>query len=287
MTEKQTKCPQCSTTYKVSVAQLTVAQGMVCCPKCSNNFNALKNLVRLDRKAITEVKLNTVAEHLHKEDEIHTPQELVTQETHLLDIFERKVEQSNINLRTYLNNLNYFSPEPIDQLPSLNLGDTEAKAQAHRHLVSYGIWTGIGLLVFIVIFSQLALNKPEIIHDSPALTAVFNQGCALLKCTIVDERYNLMTISKVQVQATEKKQTEFSGEITNLFEKSVPVPHLVVNLTEAGQVIATHTLEPKEYLEKNLTTIERIPTQRPFKFKFKLDVDRNSFDNYNLETIKP
>ncbi|WP_409364728.1 MJ0042-type zinc finger domain-containing protein, partial [Escherichia coli] len=27
MSEKQTKCPECLTTYKVSVAQLTVAQG--------------------------------------------------------------------------------------------------------------------------------------------------------------------------------------------------------------------------------------------------------------------
>ncbi len=45
MSEKQTYCPNCFTKYKVSVAQLTVARGMVCCAKCSTNFNALTHLV--------------------------------------------------------------------------------------------------------------------------------------------------------------------------------------------------------------------------------------------------
>ncbi|MFX6821879.1 MJ0042-type zinc finger domain-containing protein, partial [Acinetobacter baumannii] len=45
MNEKQTRCPKCLTVYKVSLTQLTVAQGMVCCPKCNLNFNALTNLV--------------------------------------------------------------------------------------------------------------------------------------------------------------------------------------------------------------------------------------------------
>ena len=44
MSDKQTSCPKCLTIYKVSVAQLTVAQGMVCCPKCSMTFNALSHL---------------------------------------------------------------------------------------------------------------------------------------------------------------------------------------------------------------------------------------------------
>lgn len=41
MNEKQTRCPKCLTVYKVSLTQLTVAQGMVCCPKCNLNFGAV------------------------------------------------------------------------------------------------------------------------------------------------------------------------------------------------------------------------------------------------------
>ena len=45
MSNKQTFCPSCSTTYRISVAQLTISQGMVCCAKCSHTFNALSHLV--------------------------------------------------------------------------------------------------------------------------------------------------------------------------------------------------------------------------------------------------
>ncbi|KKZ49526.1 hypothetical protein UO01_06510, partial [Acinetobacter baumannii] len=49
MNEKQTRCPKCLTVYKVSLTQLTVAQGMVCCPKCNLSFNALTNLVNVEQ----------------------------------------------------------------------------------------------------------------------------------------------------------------------------------------------------------------------------------------------
>lgn len=48
----------------------------------------------------------------------------------LLDLFEDKVENSNIDLKAYLNNLNYFSTEPIGNFPALNWSekaDTESK----------------------------------------------------------------------------------------------------------------------------------------------------------------
>lgn len=61
MTDKQTICPNCKTTYKVSVPQLTVAQGMVSCPKCNTDFNALLNLSQ-NGQLITSVKSKQNAE---------------------------------------------------------------------------------------------------------------------------------------------------------------------------------------------------------------------------------
>ena len=134
MAEKQTRCPTCASIYKVSVAQLTVAQGMVCCPKCSENFNALLYLLTVS----TQQESKT----FHSlENSPPTQEELITTshqiETHLLDIFDRKIENSNIDLRTYLNNLNYFNNDPISLViePNLttvdysgyNIGQTAAK----------------------------------------------------------------------------------------------------------------------------------------------------------------
>jgi len=60
-----------------------------------------------------------------------------------------------------------------------------------------------------------------------------------------------------------------------------------VELKEHGAVFATYTLQHQEYLTDSLSGIQRIPTNSPFKFKFKLPVDRKSFDSYNLEIIHP
>ncbi len=49
MPEKHTLCPECKTIYKVSVTQLTVAQGMVCCPRCDTTFNALLHLISTEQ----------------------------------------------------------------------------------------------------------------------------------------------------------------------------------------------------------------------------------------------
>ena len=110
MSEKQTYCPNCLTKYKVTVAQLTVAKGMVCCAKCSTNFNALIHLVAQKAelaKSESNAVMSITADYAQNNDSyenIFTDQEPPAK--HLLDIFDRKVENSNIDLKTYLNNLN-------------------------------------------------------------------------------------------------------------------------------------------------------------------------------------
>ena len=99
MSEKQTYCPNCFTKYKVSVAQLTVARGMVCCAKCSTNFNALTHLV-VDKEEPCSTTLSIPSASPTQAIEITEPLiDAPQSEQHLLDIFDRKVENSNIDLK--------------------------------------------------------------------------------------------------------------------------------------------------------------------------------------------
>ena len=123
MSEKQTYCPNCFTKYKVSVAQLTVARGMVCCAKCSTNFNALTHLVvEKEPSSSPSTPPSNLDNKNSQSSEMSAETFMADQqpEQHLLDIFDRKVENSNIDLKTYLNNLNYFSTDPIGTYPALN-----------------------------------------------------------------------------------------------------------------------------------------------------------------------
>lgn len=296
MSNKQTHCPTCSTTYKVTVAQLTVAQGMVCCPKCTGTFNALSNLVADQRIKTTpatkpqDTQLNaTDPSQINVSNFSFDPaslQEQCEQPRKLLDIFEDKVENSNIDLKTYLNNLNYFSTEPIGNFPALNWSE-KAETEKKRSVLNYAVWTVLNLTLISTLLFQFFWFNPQYLKKSPVMGAAFNSICEVFNCSKLEEHYNLITTKKVKVRSISKNVVEFSGQLINFHDRSLALPLLRVELKENGTVVSTYTLQHQEYLVNSLSTIQRIPTNSPFKFKFKLPVDRKSFNSYDLEIIRP
>lgn len=296
MSNKQTFCPTCSTTYKVTVAQLTVAQGMVCCPKCSTSFNALSYLVAArTTNASIATGSSTIISNSSTTPQINIanfnfedqpPQAQSEQPRTLLDIFEDKVENSNIDLKTYLNNLNYFSTEPIGNFPALNWSD-KVDVEKKRSPLNYAMWTVINIALIGTLLFQFFWFNPQYLNNSPVMAAGFNATCEVFNCSKLEEHYNLITIKKVKVRSIAKNEVEFSGQLVNYHDRSLALPILRVKLKENGAVFATHSLSHQEYLVDSLSSIQRIPSNSPFKFKFKLPVDRKSFNSYDLEIIRP
>ena len=153
MSEKQTRCPKCSTVYKVSLSQLSVAQGMVCCPKCIINFNALTNLIDSEPADTTLTPPNRSLF-----SSIQPDSSFAEKQMQILSIFDQKIENSNIDLLTYLNNLNYFNTEPVTALPNLNLSEDNlliVHEQNHKQhgWLYYTLW-GLGNIALILIFQN-------------------------------------------------------------------------------------------------------------------------------------
>lgn len=290
MSEKQTYCPNCLTKYKVTVAQLTVAKGMVCCAKCSTNFNALIHLVAQKAepaKPESNAVMSITADYAQNNDSyenIFTDQEPPAK--HLLDIFDRKVENSNIDLKTYLNNLNYFSKEPIGNYPALNWA--EKSEQEKKHGLSYYIlWSLVNIALISLLVFQFFWFNPRVLNNSPALSALFNSACQAVNCSFSDKNYRLISINKVKLKQISAQEVQFSGQLINYHSKSLALPIIRVNLKNKGQVTAVYSIRSSEYLVESLSRIQRIPQNSPFKFKFSLPVSRKSFDTYNLEIIRP
>lgn len=286
MTKKQTRCPNCHAVYKVSVTQLTVAQGMVCCPKCSTNFNALLNL-----QSFTSTTENDVTQETLDNDALIMASKRPI-ETHLLDIFDRKVEHSNIDLRTYLNNLNYFNNEPLNSIPTLNLSkgfkeDRTPRYVSSKSILYYAGWTAINIILLGILLFQIAWFNPSFIDRYPALNHMFTQTCAVLHCDTIDQRYKHIALSNITSTALDQEQTRFSGSLTNHYSKSLELPLIVITLKAHNRVVATHTLTPDQYLIKSLVGIKRIPQNSPYPFNFVVPEPRNSFDQYHLEVIHP
>ncbi|RZG87881.1 DUF3426 domain-containing protein [Acinetobacter venetianus] len=287
MSEKQTRCPKCSTVYKVTLSQLSVAQGMVCCPKCMINFNALTNL--LDSEA-NETVPSTTNRSLFSS--IQPDSSFAEKQMQILSIFDQKIENSNIDLLTYLNNLNYFNTEPVTALPNLNLSEDalliehEPNIKQHGWLY-YSLW-GIGNIVLILVFAfQILWFNPKLMHESPALNRIFNYACGILTCKTLDEQYKYLSFEKVKVKRISKDETKFSGVLINHHENSILIPSIKVVLKEKGETITDITLKPQDYLVDSLKMIQRIPSNSPFRFEFTIPKSKNSFDDYSLEIVQP
>lgn len=294
MSDKLTNCPTCSTTYKVTVPQLTVAQGMVCCPKCSTSFNALSHLVVEKALSFSTPPPQSSPQKqpatIHVNDFNIEPviynDETKTSTHPLLRLFDQKVEHSNIDLKTYLNNLNYFSTEPIGNLPAVNWAEQTEK-EKKRSTLNYLMWISVNCILFGALIFQFFWFNPQYLKSSPVMGAAFTKVCNVFNCSRLEEHYSLISTKKVKVRSTGNQETKFSGEMVNFHDRSLAMPILKVSLKDNGSEIANYQLQPEEYLAKNLHGIQRIPKGSPFKFEFILPIARKSFDNYSIELIRP
>ncbi|OTG77477.1 hypothetical protein B9T23_06360 [Acinetobacter terrae] len=290
MSEKQTYCPNCFTKYKVSVAQLTVARGMVCCAKCSTNFNALTHLVvEKDQSSSTTSTSSSIFDDKNPQSNETSAETLMVGQPpkqHLLDIFDQKVENSNIDLKTYLNNLNYFSTDPIGTYPALNWSE-KSEQENKKSSWNYVLWGVVNLCLISLLIFQFFWFNPKILNNSPVFSALFNTACQAFNCSVMEQNYRLISTNKVKIKQISKKETQFTGELINYHSKSLALPIIKVNLKDNGEIISSYSFQPSEYLIDSLTGIQRIPQNSPFKFKFSLRVERKSFDTYSLEIIRP
>lgn len=280
MSQKQTQCPECSTIYYVSVAQLTVAQGMVCCAKCNTHFNALSSL-------ISKPSLVQAAEvPLVEENPQNDVQPAPSHQTHVLDIFERKVENSNIDLKTYLNNLNYFIHEPVTTFPQQPFTEKVVPSEPKHGLGYYLLWGLINLVLFMFLSLQMLWFNPHFVQRHPILNQTFEALCVLVSCESLNERYAHIQVQQLKL-STQAQKTQFQGALVNGYSRSLPLPLLKISLLDQAGHSSEYLLDASQYLEPKYRGIARIPTQTPFKFSFELPVARNSFENYRLEIIKP
>lgn len=272
-----------------------MSQGMVCCPKCSSTFNALSYLLNVNQEQFIPA-LNETAKPVVSSEPIDVakineeadkaPSPLQANGHDLLVIFDKKVENSNIDLKTYLNNLNYFSTDPIGNFPALNWSEKQDQKQK-RSALSYFGWTMVNILLFSTLLFQFFWFNPHYLNGSPIMSAAFNGVCSVFNCSKFEEQYTLLNLKKVKVSTVSKNKVSFSGELVNHHTSSLSLPIIRVKLKDSGQEFAVYNILPKEYLIDSLSGIQRIPTNTPFRLKFELPHARKSFDSYSLEIIRP
>jgi hypothetical protein len=147
---------------------------------------------------------------------------------HILDIFDRKIEHSNIDLHTYLNNLNYFSSDPIHQFPSLKLSEKEIRVPEKHSTKYYIIWSAINLSLMAFLAFQVLWFNPDLVARYPSLNSGFNAICQVISCQTLEQRYKKIQIQQLSIQATQPSATQLSGSLIHNETKSIPMPRIVL-----------------------------------------------------------
>lgn len=287
MSDKQTLCPSCSSLYMVAVPQLTVAQGMVCCPKCGHQFNALLYLYD--------------AEPLYSHQDDHptpTPPHTFFKRTKLsqskapaagLKILERCVDNSNLDLRRYLNNLNYFHHDALHIFPSLNLSKSREMAN-HRNrkprFTYYITWGVINLSLLFLFAFQILWFNPKLLEHSETLSSLFTKACHWVHCETLDQRYHKIQVEHIQLDPTLENRTQISGVLMNYHTESLKLPKLKITIYK-GDRFYTRTVSPSEYLIHSLEGNRRIPAGQTFAFKFTFAQPFKENWQYKIQIIRP
>lgn len=287
MNNKQTRCPNCQRLYKVTVPQLTVAQGMVCCPKCLHRFNAILHLRVQEQPTPRLVDTPAVAEpriffNRFKTLPVGTPPPG-------LEILTRCIENSNLDLRNYLNNLNYFHHDAVHFFPSVNLSKTREMANNRKkrpRVTYYLMWGAINLSLLLLFAFQFLWFNPKFLERSEILNHFFTHSCNWLHCETLDQRYLKIKVEHLQVERSLKNHIQISGVLMNYQKESLKLPKLKVTI-ENGQESHVQIISPAEYLIHSLNGIKRIPAEQPVAFQFILKRPYEPNWQYKIQIIRP
>lgn len=285
MNTKQTRCPNCLSLYKVTVPQLTVAQGMVCCPKCAENFNALLHL--------QQSNLNLPEDQVprqHEQRSFFTRSKSTANDNALgLDILSRTVDQSNLDLHHYLNNLNYYHRNNVYYYPAPSLSQSREMAFQRKkrpQFAYYLMWGAINLSLFLLFVFQILWFNPQLLEQSKVLNAFFNQACTLVRCETLDQRYKKLNVEHFKVERTLDNHTQISGVLMNYNAESLKLPHFKV-IMQKDQQYLERVISPAEYLVQSLNGMTRIPARHPYAFKFTLLQHYDQNWQYKIEIMRP
>lgn len=140
-------CPNCKTHYNISVAQLRIAEGNVCCFKCSHTFNAY-----------TCMDQSQIQQYRHRKTlQLASPNTSKKITSPILAIFQYKTHSSNIDLQTYLNTPQHDNKLTNNLLILTPITARDLKKKSNYSLILITVLLIITILILILVGLTYAL----------------------------------------------------------------------------------------------------------------------------------
>lgn len=277
-----TRCPNCSTSFRVTETQLAAFQGKVRCGKCTFVFNARQSLIEPPSAPVTIFTPPEAPEEQPEQEEPTTNTPLTSQKAtesapaqtacHAPD--PQKPEESAEDDPTAL--MQTAEPPP----PAPGSATDSIEAGTYRPIVlpedealfaplprpkHARIWTLATLLAGFSLLLQLAFAyRINLVVEFPALQPRLASLCKKLGCEMpLPRKAEQLRLewSELTFVPDHPSLVQLSATLRNLAPYDQTLPLLEVTLTDAMErVVARRILQPDEYLtasEKARTSLAR------------------------------
>ena len=223
-----TRCPGCSTAFRVQTAQLSQRSGKVRCGKCNMVFDALSHLVAETTAAAAPEP---------------SPQ---------LGLFEAGHPRTRpLDPRNSL----YPTPggAPGDGAAQEDI-EPEFLVEREPRRMYYAVWSLLSLLALAALAAQVVMHfRTEILVLAPQSRPWLVAACEILQCEVrLPRRTELMSIDSSDLQAETNRDNviALNAVIRNRAPFAQEHPWLELTLTDQGdQPVVRRVLRPSDYLD--------------------------------------
>lgn len=245
-----TRCPHCSTTFRVTPLHLQAHGGDVRCGHCSQVFNGFSTLTTVqvpetgDLFATSGVRpqASTVEATVATDTAVAPTQALFGETALLPTLNEIQNAQADTDANTDAN----------ANITTAEAGITEAEEYKPRK--SSWAWGAASLLLLVVLAGQGSyFYRTELSVLVPALQPYLQQYCELLECTVpLPQRAELLSIETSDLQSDPAQPAgviTLTATVRNRapFPQALPAFELTLTDTQ-DQPLASRILTPAQYL---------------------------------------
>lgn len=214
-----TRCPECHTAFRITVAQLKARDGLVRCGRCDSVFRADLHLFA-PPGAANERTESVAEEEAYVELDAGEPE---------------SGEHSEIR------------DTPIPVISDLSL------FRPKRHWLPTTLWFLSGVILLILLLGQFAYFYRHELAQLPNVRPAIVYACRWLDCevaAIVDKTVPEITQTSIAPHPRYVNALRIRASLVNRTEQSLPLPLLQVSLTDNdGKLLARRTFVPREYLD--------------------------------------
>jgi predicted Zn finger-like uncharacterized protein len=260
-----TRCPSCSTTFRVSSQQLQAHDGKVRCGQCLTVFDGLKALVPLPEPA--QGAGPGEAPGFELEPVVAASQPAPARAPGIA--YEDRD----------------YGPAPEQLSLDEDIFPDPERARRAR------LWAVGSALLMLALAGQAAyFHRGDLAAQYPGLKPYLLQFCDLLRCTVAPpQRHRQIAIEASDLQALDKARPgiiQLTATLRNHADQDIGYPALDLVLTNTKEhTLARRIFTPKEYLERGRDAAAGIPANAEITIRLDLDTGALNPAGFRLDLL--